>query len=135
MDWQLILSVSLTTAFGAQAIVFALAAIGLNVHFGYTGLVNFGQVGFVAVGAYTVAMGVDTFGFSFWFCVFLVLITGTTLALILGVPDPPPAGRLPGHRHHRGRRDHPPRCFAVPRSARPPVAPPASRTSPATSSR
>jgi neutral amino acid transport system permease protein len=86
MDWQLIISVSLTTAFGAQACVFALAAIGLNVHFGYTGLVNFGQVGFVAIGAYTVAMGVDTFGLSFWFCVFLVLFTASGLALILGVP-------------------------------------------------
>ncbi len=58
MDWEFIFSVSLTTAFGPQAVVFALAAIGLNVHFGYTGLVNFGQVGFLAVGAYTVAMGV-----------------------------------------------------------------------------
>ena len=86
MDWQFILSVSLTTAFGPQAVVFALAAIGLNVHFGYTGLVNFGQVGFLAVGAYTIAMGVDTYGLSFWLCVFLTLVTGTILALILGVP-------------------------------------------------
>ena len=30
----------------------ALIAIGLNVHFGYTGLLNFGQAGFMAVGAY-----------------------------------------------------------------------------------
>jgi neutral amino acid transport system permease protein len=86
MDWQFILSVSLTTAFGPQAIVFSLAAIGLNVHFGYAGLVNFGQVGFIAVGAYTVAMGVDTFGLSFWLCVFLTFFTGSVLALILGVP-------------------------------------------------
>jgi len=86
MDWEFILSVSLTTAFGAQAVVFALAAIGLNVHFGYTGLLNFGQVGFIAVGAYTVAMGVDTFGLSFWLCVFLTVITATILALLLGVP-------------------------------------------------
>ena len=86
MDWEFILSVSLTTAFGPQAIVFSLAAIGLNVHFGYTGLVNFGQVGFLAVGAYTVAMGVDTFGLSFWLCVFLTLFTASVLALILGVP-------------------------------------------------
>ena len=86
MDWQFIISVSLTTAFGPQAIVFALAAIGLNVHFGYTGLVNFGQVGFLAVGAYTVAMGVDTFGLSFWLCVFITVLTASTLALILGVP-------------------------------------------------
>lgn len=86
MDWQFILSVSLTTAFGPQAVVFSLAAIGLNVHFGYTGLVNFGQVGFLAVGAYTVAMGVDTFGLSFWLCVFLTFLTASVLALVLGVP-------------------------------------------------
>lgn len=86
MDWQFILSVSLTTAFGPQAVVFALAAIGLNVHFGYTGLVNFGQVAFLAVGAYTVAMGVDTFGLSLWLCMFLVLFTAGALALVLGAP-------------------------------------------------
>ncbi len=86
MDWIFIINVSLTTAVGPQAVVFALAAIGLNVHFGYTGLVNFGQVGFLAVGAYTVAMGVDTFGLSFWLCVFLTLFTASLLALLLGVP-------------------------------------------------
>ena len=86
MDWDLIFTVSLTTAFGPTAIVFALAAIGLNVHFGYTGLVNFGQVAFLAVGAYTIAMGVDTYGLSFWLCVFLSLVTASVLALILGVP-------------------------------------------------
>lgn len=86
MDWNSIFSVSLTSAFGPTAVVFALAAIGLNVHFGYTGLVNFGQVGFLAVGAYTVAMGVDTFGLSFWLCVFLTLFTASALALILGAP-------------------------------------------------
>jgi branched-chain amino acid transport system permease protein len=86
MDWTFIISVSLTTAFGPQAVVFALAAIGLNVHFGYTGLVNFGQVGFIAVGAYTVAMGVDTFGLSFWLAAFLVIFTSSVLALLLGVP-------------------------------------------------
>jgi neutral amino acid transport system permease protein len=86
VDWNLIFTVSLTTALGPTAIVFALAAIGLNVHFGYTGLVNFGQVAFLAVGAYTVAMGVDTFGWSFWLCVFLSFLTASILALILGVP-------------------------------------------------
>jgi neutral amino acid transport system permease protein len=86
VDWEFILTISLTTAFGPTAVVFALAAIGLNVHFGYTGLVNFGQVAFLAVGAYTVAMGVDTYGLSFWFCVFLVFVTASVLALVLGIP-------------------------------------------------
>jgi branched-chain amino acid transport system permease protein len=86
VDWNLIWSVSLTTAVGPSAVVYCMAAMGLNLHFGYTGLVNFGQVGFVAVGAYTVAMGVDTYGLSFWLCLFLVLVTATLLALVLGVP-------------------------------------------------
>ena len=37
---------------GPQAVVFCLAAIGLNVHFGYTGLLNFGQAGFMVVAGY-----------------------------------------------------------------------------------
>jgi branched-chain amino acid transport system permease protein len=86
MDWNLIVDTSFTTAFGPQAVVFALAAIGLNLHFGYTGLVNFGQVAFVAVGAYSLAMGVDTFGLSLWLCVFLGILAACVLALILGVP-------------------------------------------------
>jgi neutral amino acid transport system permease protein len=86
VDWTFIVNTSLTTAFGPQAVVFALAAIGLNMHFGYTGLVNFGQVGFLAVGAYTVAIGVDTFGLSFWLCAFLTILTASLLALLLGVP-------------------------------------------------
>jgi branched-chain amino acid transport system permease protein len=43
-------------------------------------------VAFVAVGAYTVAIGVDTYGLSFWLCVFLVLVTTAILAALLGAP-------------------------------------------------
>lgn len=46
----------LRQAIGVEAVVFALAAIGLNIHFGFTGLLNFGQVGFMLVGAYGVAI-------------------------------------------------------------------------------
>src|SRR5436853_557055 len=38
------LSVALKAALGFQAIFFALLAIGINVQFGYTGLLNFGQI-------------------------------------------------------------------------------------------
>jgi branched-chain amino acid transport system permease protein len=86
VSWRLIFDTSLSQGLGPQAIVVALAAIGLNVQFGYAGLLNFGQVAFLMTGAYTVAMGVDTFGLSFWFCVFLSVFTAVVLALILGVP-------------------------------------------------
>ena len=42
--------------------MFALAAIGLNIHFGYTGLLNFGQVGFMPSAPTRIAIGVDDLG-------------------------------------------------------------------------
>lgn len=41
---------------GTFAGIFGLLALGLNVQFGYTGLLNFGHVAFFAVGAYTAAL-------------------------------------------------------------------------------
>ena len=94
-------------AVGREAIVYALAAIGLNIHFGYTGLLNFGQVGFMAVGAYGVASPSSSCGLPLWVGVLMGIGGSVVLALLLGLPDPAAAGRLPGHRHHRRRRDHP----------------------------
>jgi neutral amino acid transport system permease protein len=56
MDFGNIFIDGLRAAIGIEAVVFALAAIGLNIHFGYTGLLNFGQVGFMLLGAYGVAL-------------------------------------------------------------------------------
>ena len=36
--------------------IYALLALGLNLHWGYTGLINFGHVAFFAIGAYTSAL-------------------------------------------------------------------------------
>jgi len=37
----------------AFAGIYAISAMGLNVHFGWTGLINFGHAAFMGVGAYT----------------------------------------------------------------------------------
>lgn len=37
-------------------LIFALFALGLNLQFGYTGIINFGHVAFMGIGAYTVAI-------------------------------------------------------------------------------
>jgi len=87
MDWIAIFQNTLRGFFGEQAIYFALAAIGLNVHFGYTGLLNFGQALFMAAGAYGLAITVVTFGGSFWLGVFMgIVVFPIVMALILGVP-------------------------------------------------
>ena len=39
-----LLGLALRASIGVQAATFALAAVGLNLHYGYTGLLNFGVV-------------------------------------------------------------------------------------------
>src|ERR1044072_8045620 len=77
---------ALQQALGPTAIIYCLAAIGLNVHFGYTGLLNFGQAGFMAVAGYAVASFVATWGLNFWLGSLVGLGWAGRLALILGVP-------------------------------------------------
>lgn len=86
MDILEILRSGLQQALGPQAIVFALAAIGLNIHFGYTGLLNFGQAGFVAAGAYGLAVTVVTFQAPFFVGVIMAMVAPVVLAVILGLP-------------------------------------------------
>ncbi|MEO7130783.1 MAG: branched-chain amino acid ABC transporter permease [Dermatophilaceae bacterium] len=86
MDFSDILANALRGAFGAEAAIYALAAVGLNLHFGFTGLLNFGHVGFMLVGAYGVAVSVSTWGFSLWIGVLIGIVSSVILALILGIP-------------------------------------------------
>jgi len=44
------------TGFAIMAIIYSVFALGLNVHWGYTGLFNIGIAGFFALGAYTSAL-------------------------------------------------------------------------------
>lgn len=86
MDWILVLSRAVEASIGTEAVIYALAAIGLNVHFGYTGLLNFGQAAFLAVGAYSIAVTVATFGLPFFLGVSIGLGLAVVLALLLGIP-------------------------------------------------
>jgi neutral amino acid transport system permease protein len=72
--------------FGFQAIFFALLAIGINVHFGYTGLLNFGQIAFAMLGGFGVAISVAQWGLPFWVGVLIGLVAAVVLALLLGLP-------------------------------------------------
>lgn len=86
MKWDLILSTAIYAAIAPQTAAYCLGAIGINVHFGYTGLLNFGQAAFMAVGAYGLAMGINTWGLNFWLAIFLGIFAAVMLALLLGIP-------------------------------------------------
>lgn len=86
MDWPNIITNALRAAVGLETVVYALAAIGLNVHFGYAGLLNFGQAAFVAMGGYGLAITVAVAGLPFWLGIAVGLVSSVLLALLLGVP-------------------------------------------------
>ncbi|NEM91269.1 branched-chain amino acid ABC transporter permease [Galbitalea soli] len=69
-----------------QTIGYALAALGLTVHFGFTGLLNFGQAGFMAVGGYFFAITTVKFGWPLWAALLACIVGAVIFALILGIP-------------------------------------------------
>lgn len=86
MDWELILQLTLQAFFGLDAVVFIIAALGLNVQFGYAGLLNFGQAAFMAAGAYGLGMSTHYWGVSWWWGIAFGAGYAAVLAVIVGVP-------------------------------------------------
>jgi len=86
MDFGVIFENTLKALFNAEALYLALAALGLNIHFGYTGLLNFGQVGFLTVAAYGLGVGVTYLDLPFGLAILLGLALAVLLALALGIP-------------------------------------------------
>lgn len=86
MNWSNIFEATLSAFFGVNAMYYAIAAIGLNVQFGYTGLLNFGQAGFMACGAYGLGMTAHYFQISFWWGIAIGIGYAVVLGLIMGVP-------------------------------------------------
>ena len=86
MDWNQIIQNTIRACVGVDAIYFAVAALGLNIQFGYTGLVNFGQAAFMACGSYGLGMTAQYFGIGLWWGIPIGILFVIILALIVGVP-------------------------------------------------
>jgi len=86
IDWIAIFSNAAQELISPTTAAYALAALGLAIHFGYTGLLNFGQAGFIALGAYGYAISTLSFGFPVWAAVLVGIGASVIFALILGIP-------------------------------------------------
>ena len=86
MDWGLIADLTLKAFFGLDAVVFIIAALGLNVQFGYAGLLNFGQAAFMAAGAYGLGMSTYYYGVAWYWGLLFGFIYAAVLAVIVGIP-------------------------------------------------
>ncbi|SHL59704.1 branched-chain amino acid ABC transporter permease [Roseibium suaedae] len=74
-------------------LLYFLASLGLNIQFGYTGMVNFAGAAFFGAGAYTAAV----FGNVEWFPPLLTLVAGGLVAMALGLLLVYPIVRTTGH--------------------------------------
>lgn len=86
MDIISALQIAFAQLIGPSAIFYALLAIGLNLHFGYTGLLNFGQIGFALLGGYGVGIMTVTYQQPLWVGIIVGLLAAGLLAVVLGIP-------------------------------------------------
>jgi branched-chain amino acid transport system permease protein len=70
---------------GVLAAIYGLFALGLQVNIGYTGIYNFGQVGFMAIGAYAMATLVVKAQLSFWAALPIASAITVLFGLALGL--------------------------------------------------
>ncbi|GEL93632.1 branched-chain amino acid ABC transporter permease [Cellulomonas composti] len=85
MDWIRILTNAAGEIFAPATAAYALAAIGLNIHFGMTGLLNFGQAGFVLLGAYSYGISAIA-GWPFWASILAAIGSALVFGVLLGIP-------------------------------------------------
>jgi ABC-type branched-subunit amino acid transport system permease subunit len=71
---------------GVVAGIYTILALGLQLQFGLAGLLNFGQVAFMAIGAYTMAILVVKEGWSTWLAAPLGVLAAGAAGLLLGIP-------------------------------------------------
>jgi ABC-type branched-subunit amino acid transport system permease subunit len=82
---QFILNGMMREALSPQTAAVAIAVIGLNIHFGFTGLLNMGQSGFMLLGAYGFAISISN-GLPMVVGILLGFGAAFIFALVLGAP-------------------------------------------------
>jgi branched-chain amino acid transport system permease protein len=79
-------SVDFWTFVGVVAGIFTIFALGLQVQFGFAGLLNFGHVAFMAVGAYTMAILVVKVGWPMWASAVAAIGLAMAVGVLIGLP-------------------------------------------------
>lgn len=72
-------------AIGLITGIFAIFALGLNLEWGFTGLINFGHVGFLAIGAYTTVL-LNQGGFPLWISMAAGVVLAGFFGMLVGIP-------------------------------------------------
>jgi branched-chain amino acid transport system permease protein len=87
LSFEVFTAVRFWTGVGILAGVYTLFTLGLQLNVGFTGIVNFGQAGFMAIGAYAMAILVVKAGWSFWLALPAAMLIAMAFGLIIGLPS------------------------------------------------
>jgi branched-chain amino acid transport system permease protein len=71
---------------GVVAGIYTIFALGIQLEFGFTGLLNFGHVAFMAIGAYAMAILVVKAGLSLWLAAPFGVLVAAAFGVVLGLP-------------------------------------------------
>jgi branched-chain amino acid transport system permease protein len=72
---------------GILAGIYAIIALGLQLNVGTTGILNIGQAGFMAIGAYSLGILVTKVDVSMWLAIPLGLAVAMLAAVLVGLPS------------------------------------------------
>lgn len=72
---------------GVLATTYGVFALGIQLNVGTTGIFNFGQAGFMAVGSYAMGILVVRSNLSFWLAMALGIAFAVAAALLVGLPS------------------------------------------------
>ena len=74
-------------AVGILAGIYGIFTLGLQLNVGYTGVLNFGQAGFMAIGAYAAIIFVVELGWSYWLALPASALLTIIVGLLIGLPS------------------------------------------------
>src|SRR5438105_3982757 len=72
---------------GVVAGIYGIFTLGLQINVGFTGLLNLGQAGFMAIGAYAMGMLVVDAGWSIWAAMPAAILVAVAAGLLVGLPS------------------------------------------------
>ncbi len=87
IDFSILTSTGFWIGVGVIAGTYALLALGLQLNVGFTGINNFGQAAFMAVGAYAMVILELKAGFSFWLALPASMLISMAFGLLIGLPS------------------------------------------------
>jgi branched-chain amino acid transport system permease protein len=87
VTFQAFTDIDFWTGVGIIAGGYTIFALGLQLNVGFTGIFNFGQAAFMAIGAYTMAILTTETGISFWLSLPIAILIAIAFGLLVGLPS------------------------------------------------